>query len=298
MAQVNHSMIYSMTGFGRAETIFRGDKIAVEIRAVNGKSADVSLKSSIIPKSREPEVRKLLTTHLQRGSIDLYLYIENSKIAERLINRERFMAYYHDIKALQKELPEQEHQHDVLSAILRIPEVMERKNQEPDEELWSAMLKGIHSAIEQVNHFRATEGAQLACDILRRIVLIESYTHKVEELESSRIEGVKERLSNRLNELGGVVQPEPNRFEQELIYYLEKLDITEEKVRLRQHCAFFKQIALEEACPGRKLSFVAQEMGREMNTIGSKANHAAMQQWVVMMKDELEKIKEQLMNIL
>ena len=291
-------MIHSMTGYGRAEKTFRGDKIVIEIRSVNGKSADIGLKSALIPKSKEAEVRQLLASRLQRGSIDLYVNIENGQIGERSINKERFLAYYQQIRSLQKEIPELDYQKDLVSAIIRIPEVIEYKNLEPDQEQWNAMVEGIDLAIEQLNLFREQEGKQLARDFLQRVGLIESYIFRIEENEVARMEGVKERLLNRLNELGGAVQPDQNRFEQELIYYLEKVDITEEKVRLRQHCAFFTQTAMEECCPGRKLSFIAQEMGREINTIGSKANHTAMQQWVVMMKDELEKIKEQLMNVL
>jgi len=291
-------MNHSMTGYGRAEINFRGKKMAIEIRSVNGKSADIIIKSALIPKSKETEIRQLLISQLQRGSIDLYVQVENSHTTDRLINKERFVAYYHEIKALQKEFPELGPPSDLLGTILRIPEVMEMKNHEPDEEQWMAMLKGIHLAIEQVNLFRAKEGAKLIHDILQRVDLIESYIYKVEEHEVQRIEKVKERLSGKLHEINGLAQPDQNRLEQELIYFLEKMDITEEKVRLRQHCAFFKQTALEELYAGRKLSFIVQEMGREINTLGSKANHAVIQQWVVMMKDELEKIKEQLMNIL
>ena len=291
-------MISSMTGYGRAEIVFRGDKIVIEIRSVNGKSADIYIKSALIPKNRETEVKQLLTSRLQRGSIELYVNAENSHIVERLINMERFIAYYHEIKALQKELPELGYQENLLSTILRIPEVMERKNQEPDQELWRAILEGIHFAVVQLLHFREQEGTQMARDILQRVEIIESYIYKVEENEASRINGIKERLLKRLSELSGTIEPDMNRLEQELIYYLDKMDITEEKVRLRQHCCFFKSTATHESCPGRKLSFITQEMGREINTMGSKANHAAMQHWVVMMKDELEKIKEQLLNIL
>ena len=291
-------MIHSMTGYGKAEISFKGDKIEIEIRSVNGKSADIGLKSALIPKSKEPEIRQLLSAHLQRGSIDLFANMERSQGVERPINKERFMAYYREIRGLQEECPELAHQNDVLGVLLRIPEVMEYKNFEPDEKEWAAIKEGILMAIHQLTVFRAQEGERLYHDMFQRVALIEEYVNKIEELESSRIEGVKERLLNKLNELPTVVLSDPNRFEQEIIYYLEKLDITEEKVRLRQHCAFFKQTASEEQSQGRKLSFIVQEMGREINTIGSKANHALMQQWVVMMKDELEKIKEQLLNIL
>ena len=291
-------MISSMTGYGKAQMSFRGNHIEVEIRSVNGKTADINLKSASIPKSKEPEVRQLLSSCLHRGSIDLFVTVENNNVTDRLVNRERFNTFYHEMISLQKEYPKLSRQKDLLSTLFRIPEVMERKNHEPDNELWSAIVEVIRMAIEQVHLFRATEGAQLATDILQRIAFIESNIYKVEEYEVSRIDVIKERLFNRLNELRAMVQPDQNRLEQELIYYLEKWDITEEKVRLRQHCAFFKKIVMEEKCQGRKLLFVTQEMGREINTLGSKANHAIIQQWVVVMKDELEKIKEQLLNIL
>jgi len=290
-------MITSMTGYGRTEITFREDKIVIEIRSVNGKSADINLKSALIAKSKELEIRQLLTSQLQRGSIDIFVYLDGNKVTERPISKERFLAYYHQIREFQKEL-QLGHQSDLLSAILRIPEVMEDKHHEPDQELWSTIVQGIELAIKQLNLFREQEGVSLARDILQRVEQIESYIYKVEEHEVTRIEKVKERLLNRLSELAATVQPDHNRFEHELIYYLEKLDITEEKVRLRQHCAFFKETALHEIAPGRKLLFIVQEMGREINTIGSKANHAVMQQCAVMMKDELEKIKEQLLNIL
>jgi len=287
-----------MTGYGRAEIFFQGDKIVFEIRSVNGKSADIGIKSSLIPKSKDIEIKQLLASHLQRGSIELSAHIEGSQAVERLINKERFMAYYQEIIELTKDIPELRHPENLLGVVLGIPEVMERKYSEPNHELWAAMVYGIGLAIDQINLFRAQEGAELASDMLRRVALIESYVYKVEEVEPLRIEVVKERLLNRLHELNESVQPDMNRFEQELIYYLEKFDITEEKLRLRHHCSFFKQTTSEETSQGRKLSFIAQEMGREINTIGSKANNATMQQWVVMMKDELEKIKEQVMNIL
>lgn len=287
-----------MTGYGRAEVPFKGDKIEIEIRSVNGKSADINLKSAFIPKSKEAEIRQLLSSQLQRGSIDLYMNIESTQVVDCPINKDRFMLYYRDIQEIQKELPELAHQDNLLNTILRIPEVMGHKKTEPDEEQWDAIIYGINAAILQLNLFRAQEGERLSLDILQRVERIESLIDEVEKLEVPRIKGVKERLLNRLNELTQTVQPDHNRLEQEIIYYLEKLDITEEKVRLRQHCDFFKQTALEEFCQGRKLSFIAQEIGREINTIGSKANHAPMQQQVVLMKDELEKVKEQLLNIL
>ncbi|MCL2501870.1 MAG: YicC family protein [Bacteroidales bacterium] len=290
-------MIRSMTGYGRAETCVQDAKIIIEIRSVNGRSADINLKGALIPRHKETELRQMLAAVLQRGSIDLYISWEHNGQIERPINRELFLAYCRQISDLQKELSMDKDSSGLLSAVLRIPEVMERKNTEPDEQDWAIITAGIGEALGDTDRFRLQEGARLERELLERVELIESYTHKVEELEAERMEGVRGRLLGKLNELEGLT-PDANRFEQELIYYLEKWDITEEKVRLRQHCAFFKQTAKEEPYPGRKLGFIAQEMGREINTMGSKANHASMQQWVVMMKDELEKIKEQGLNIL
>ena len=291
-------MIRSMTGYGRAESCAGDAKIIIEIRSVNGKFADINLKSSLILRHKEAEVRLMLATALQRGSIDLYVTSEQNGQAERPVNRELFLSYYQAISSIQKELSTEADPSGIIAAILRIPEVMERKNSDPDEERWVQITAGIQSALTDIDRFRLAEGERLAQEVLERVALIESYIYKVEELETARLEVVRERLSAKLNELAPALQPDTNRFEQELIYYLEKLDITEEKVRLRQHCAFFRQTAKNEPCPGRKLGFIAQEMGREINTMGSKANHASMQQWVVMMKDELEKIKEQALNIL
>ncbi|MCL1973566.1 MAG: DUF1732 domain-containing protein, partial [Bacteroidetes bacterium] len=263
----------------------------------NGKSADINLKGSLIPKNKEIALKQMVATALQRGTIDLFITLEQAGQTDRPINREAFLTYYRQICDLQKEISTDATCSGVLSAILRIPEVMERKNPEWDEPSWRQMTRGIRQAIAEIEQFRLEEGARLEKEVLARVTLIESHLCKVEEWEAARMKGVRERLLDKLNELTQV-KPDANRFEQELIYYLDKLDITEEKVRLRQHCAFFKQTAQNDPAPGRKLGFIAQEMGREINTLGSKANHAAMQQWVVMMKDELEKIKEQTLNIL
>jgi uncharacterized protein (TIGR00255 family) len=287
-----------MTGYGRAEITLEGVKIVIEIRSVNGKSADVGIKSSLIPRSKEPEIRRLLASKLQRGTIDLFLYSEGIGVGDRPINRALFDLYYREIQSIIDEYPELGDQSQIVGTILRIPEVLDRKNEEPNETLWEVLLQGIELACKEVNIFRENEGQQLYKDMIQRVELIESLLAEAEVYEGSRLEKVKERLRNKLREVGENVQPDPNRFEQELIYYLEKLDITEEKVRLRQHCTFFKQTLMSEDFPGRKLGFISQEIGREINTLGSKANQADIQRRVVAMKDELEKIKEQVMNIL
>jgi TIGR00255 family protein len=291
-------MTQSMTGYGRAEVSLPNEKILIEIRSVNGKTADIGIKNSYIPRSKEAELRKMLTEKLQRGSIDIYISSEAKKNLDRPINKDLFIAYYQEIQALQALLPQSAPQTDLISTILRIPEVMASKAAEPDESQWQLLQEGVLQAAESLIIFRQTEGKRLTEDILERVSNIEGTLSAVEAEAPSRIDSVKERLQSRLAELGTSIQIDNNRFEQELIYYLEKLDVTEEMVRLRQHCRFFRDTLAQEPYPGRKLSFIAQEMGREINTLGSKANHANIQQQVVGMKDELEKIKEQCLNIL
>ena len=291
-------MTQSMTGYGRAEVSLPNEKILIEIRSVNGKTADIGIKNSYIPRSKEAELRKILTEKLQRGSIDIYISSEAKKSLDKPINKELFLAYYQEIQSLQELLPQPLPQTDLVSTILRIPEVMSSKAAEPDEAQWMLLQEGVLQAIASLIAFRQTEGKRLVEDILERVTIIENTLSSVEAEAPSRIDSVKERLLARLEELGSNIQIDNNRFEQELIYYLEKLDVTEEMVRLRQHCHFFRDTIAQEPYPGRKLSFIAQEMGREINTLGSKANQAHIQQQVVGMKDELEKIKEQCLNIL
>ena len=291
-------MTQSMTGYGRAEVSLPQEKILIEIRSVNGKTADIGIKSAYIPRSKEAELRKVLTEKLQRGSIDIYISCETKKNLDRPINKELFMAYYQEIQSLQDLLPLPVHQTDLVSTILRIPEIMAFKATEPEETQWELLLNGVLRAAESLIFFRQTEGKRLIEDILERVESIEHTLACVEAEAPNRIDSIKERLLARLEELGTNIQIDNNRFEQELIYYLEKLDLTEEMVRLRQHCRFFRDTITQEPYPGRKLSFIAQEMGREINTLGSKANQAHIQQLVVGMKDELEKIKEQCLNIL
>ena len=215
-----------------------------------------------------------------------------------------FASYYRQILELNKTLGEQNLPNlnvgnadgaGIISAILRLPDSVECKKQEISEENWSRLFDAIKEAVARLNEFRAKEGAILYADVTKRVKLIEGWVAEVERFEMERINAVKERLNTRLAEIAAV--PDSNRLEQEIIYYLEKLDINEEKVRLRQHCHYFMETIDNEPYPGKKLGFIAQEMGREINTMGSKANHAEIQKWVVKMKDELEKIKEQSLNI-
>ena len=286
-------MTKSMTGYGKAECSLPDSKITIEIRSLNGKNADISIKSSLIPREKEMEVRQYIAKELQRGNIDLYATLEvNATDKAKHINKEIYNGYLSQIKELGIECTPDA----MLQTILRLPDVVEVKKQEMTDESWEAINNAIKEAVGALNGFRDKEGEILYKDVTSRVALIESYVAEVEKHEESRIESIRERIKNRIEELG--ITPDQNRLEQEIIFYIEKLDINEEKVRLRQHCKYFMETIDGEQYPGKKLGFIAQEMGREINTMGSKSNHAEMQKWVVRMKDELEKIKEQCLNIL
>ena len=286
-------MVRSMTGYGKAECLLPDSKIIIEIRSLNGKNADISIKSSLIPRDKEMAVRQHIAKELQRGNIDLFATMEQNATAQaKQINREIFDSYLNQIKELGFPVCTD----TILQAILKMPDVVDVKKQEMTEESWNSLEQAIHNAVAALNDFRAKEGEILYNDVTSRVALIESFVAEVEKFEASRVEAVKERIKARIDELG--ITPDANRLEQEIVFYVEKLDINEEKVRLRQHCKYFMETINTEPYPGKKLGFIAQEMGREINTMGSKANHADIQKWVVRMKDELEKIKEQSLNIL
>lgn len=291
-------MIKSMTGYGKAECALEEGKIIVEIRSLNGKNADIGIKSVLIPREKEMEIRQFLAQELQRGNIDLFAAWEpNSVQGAKTINKEIFTAYYRQVRQLQEEMSITEQDPGLLSTLLKMPEVLDSsQKQEFSPEEWERFREAVVQAAGALNEFRSKEGKILCADLKQRIALIEAYVTEVEKHEPQRTLSIKERLRSKIEELG--MAPDENRLEQEIIYYLEKLDITEEKVRLRQHCRYFAETMEKDPYPGKKLGFIAQEMGREINTLGSKANQADMQQWVVKMKDELEKIKEQSLNIL
>ncbi|MCR5709427.1 MAG: YicC family protein [Bacteroidales bacterium] len=291
-------MLKSMTGYGKAQCQCGQDKYTVEIRSVNGKNADITLKSQIIPRDKEVEVRKYLADKLGRGSIDLFITVEHTGApATKTINREALLGYYGQLeKAVSGTVMACCEPDTMLLSLMSLPDVMETRTTELTAEEWDTLYGAIREAASSLDSFRAKEGATLQRDILSQVDKIESYIPEVERYERERITSVRERIEARLREIA--VQPDANRLEQEMIFYIEKLDINEEKVRLRQHCRYFRETVENEPLPGRKLGFIAQEMGREINTMGSKANHAEIQKWVVKMKDELEKIKEQSLNIL
>ncbi len=286
-------MIKSMTGYGKAECLLPSGKMTIEIRSLNGKNADISIKTSVIPREKEMEVRQYIAKGLQRGNIDLFANFEqNAAEKAKQINKDIFNGYLEQINALGAQFGNDA----ILQTILRLPDVIETKKEEMTDETWNSLESAIHQAVAALNDFRAKEGEILYNDVTSRVALIESFVAEVEKHEQSRVQAVRERIRSRIDELG--INPDENRLEQEIVFYVEKLDINEEKVRLRQHCKYFMETINSELYPGKKLGFIAQEMGREINTMGSKANHAEIQKWVVRMKDELEKIKEQSLNIL
>ena len=291
-------MLKSMTGYGKAQCLLGPDKYLVEIRSVNGKNADITFKTPLIPRDREVEVRKYLTDRLNRGNIDLCITVERAEgSATKQISRPTLLAYYDQLeKAVQGTTLACCEPDTLLLSIMRLPDVLEAKSTELSDEEWENLFAAIREAVADLDAFRKKEGVSLERDVLGQVDKIESYIPEVERYERERITAIRERIEARLREISA--QPDANRLEQEMIFWLEKLDINEEKVRLRQHCRYFRETVAEEPLPGRKLGFIAQEMGREINTLGSKANHAEIQKWVVKMKDELEKIKEQTLNIL
>ena len=284
-----------MTGYGKAEALLSSGTLTLEIRALNGKSADINIKTSLLPKDKELEVRKLLADKLVRGTIDLYVTFEPAAgNGAHSINEAAFREYMASTVAA---LGVPADPATLAAAILRLPDVVDARKADvigPDE--WPLVADALDRALAQLMDYRATEGVALYKDVTTRVKGILSLYDEVEALEGERIQTVREKLSKAIEELAA--KPNPERFEQEMIFYLEKYDINEEKVRLRQHCKYFMETIDSEPYPGKKLGFILQEMGREINTTGSKANHAGIQQLVVRMKDELEMVREQSMNIL
>ncbi len=289
-----------MTGYGKALVEITGRRLTIEIKTLNSKQLDLNLKIPGYFREKELEVRALLTQKLDRGKIDLYINTEAaSDVLSYSINHTLAKKYHKELKSLSKKLHESPD--ELLSLVIKMPDVMQTNRDEMTDDDWVVIAAGIASAIEEVDHFRASEGKVLEDDMLSRVQIILSLLETIEPFEKNRITGLREKMTHDFQKYSGDFNgsaPDLNRFEQELIYYLEKLDITEEKVRLLKHCQYFLETLNETGSQGKKLGFVTQEMGREINTIGSKASDADIQKIVVQMKDELEKIKEQLGNIL
>jgi uncharacterized protein (TIGR00255 family) len=286
-----------MTGYGNAKGLVGNQNVTVEIRSLNSKFLELNLRMPMQFRDRELELRSDLSKQLERGKADLSISFESNELAKRSsVNKEIFNAYYEELSALGKEY----NLNDVnlLDCILKLPAVMNAERQESDEEQWKELKVVINAALDRFNAFRDNEGAALSKDITMRVDTISNCIPQLEEFETKRVEGVRAKISKAINELIEQTSIDRNRFEQELIYYIEKLDISEEKVRLRSHCEYFVQTIANPEANGKKLGFITQEIGREINTIGAKANDAPMQRIVVEMKDELEKLKEQLANVL
>ena len=291
-------MVKSMTGYGKAAAEYDGKKITVELRSVNSKQLDVNLRVPSVYRDKEPDLRTELTK-LQRGKVELFVSVENLRgSSQAQINEELFVDYFGKIKAAGNRVGIETESPEIVRTILHMPDVLSSDKKDISEAEGTALLACAKEAIVCFERFRAAEGGVLINDILQRIARIEELLLQVEPFEKGRIDVIKNRIAASLADIIPAVTVDKNRFEQELIYYLEKIDITEEKVRLKQHCVYFKQTATAEQAPGRKLGFIAQEIGREINTLGSKANDVNIQQLVVQMKDELEKVKEQLLNVL
>lgn len=287
-----------MTGFGKYIAQLPDKTVSIEIKSLNSKQIDIHLRLPNEYKEKEPEIRQMAGNILERGKIELTISLENTgDTSSYTINRQLAMKYYEELKGL-AEIVHYGNPSELLSTVMRFPEVLQSRKEDLDEEDWGKIREGVMEVLKQVNTFRTDEGAMIEKDFRKRIEMIRNLEVKLDPLEKERTRQIKDRLEQKLAEIKEKTQVDSNRFEQELIYYLEKIDITEERVRLRQHCEYFLETLDQGGSIGRKLSFITQEMGREINTIGSKANNAEIQRIVVLMKDELEKIKEQLFNIL
>lgn len=291
-------MIQSMTGFGKATCEFGNKKIVVEIKSLNSKQLDVSTRISGLYREKDIEIRNELSQKLERGKIDLSLYVDNSgKESVTQINQSVIESYYQQIKALADnigvDMPT-----NWFDILLRLPDTMKTETVELDENEWLEIKKTIGLAIDQLTEFRIQEGKSLEAVFTNKIGHIGDLLVETAPFEAERVDKIKARLEENLQALSDKIDYDKNRLEQELIFYIEKLDVNEEKVRLRNHLDYFVETMQHEKSPGKKLGFIAQEIGREINTLGSKANNSDMQKIVVLMKDDLEQIKEQVLNVL
>ncbi|WP_028376968.1 YicC/YloC family endoribonuclease [Leeuwenhoekiella sp. MAR_2009_132] len=286
-------MIKSMTGFGKSVTQLPTKKITIEIKSLNSKSQDLNARIPSFYREKELELRNLVAKKLERGKIDFSLYVElNGEETSTSINADVVKQYIKQLQAVSPGADEVE----LLKMAVRLPDALKTERDEIDAEEYKTILAGLETALNAIDSYRLDEGKVLKEDFDLRISNISAYLEEVKTLDPERMQGVRERLIKAVSDLKTEV--DENRFEQELTYYLEKYDITEEKVRLNNHLEYFQKSLKSADSNGKKLAFISQEMGREINTIGSKSNYAPMQQVVVRMKDELEKIKEQLLNVL
>lgn len=289
-------MLLSMTGFGRSTGQYQDKLITVDLKSLNSKFMDLRIRVPQNYRSKEVEIRKIINNVLTRGKVELNIDVKAENGAEaQTINHRLFKSYYDNIMTLQQTIGFESG--DILQTILRIPNVISQEETEINEEEWEVITSTLQKAIVEFNKFRAQEGSAMEKDLVAQINEIETFLTEVDPHEKARVDKIKERLDKQLEEQFSNDKVDRNRFEQEIIYYLEKIDITEEKVRLAQHCKYFLEIlSNNKADKGKKLAFISQEMGREINTLGAKAYSSELQKLVVGMKDNLEKIKEQLAN--
>lgn len=286
-----------MTGFGKTNCEYENKKVTIEIKSLNSRQADVIIKTPGIYKVVELELRNELMKSLERGKIECSIWVNSTNNdRQAVINKCIVTDYYEQLKEVSEGLDIKEE--SLLTIAMRLPDVLKIERPEFDPDEWSEIFSSVKDAISQLIEYRIKEGLSLEKDIISRIDKITGLLEKIPEFEKERVNAVKARIKNNQQEFFENLSIDKNRFEQEIIYYIEKLDITEEKVRLLHHCIYFKDTCNESTSNGKKLAFIAQEIGREINTIGSKANEVNIQKIVVQMKDELEKIKEQMLNVL
>jgi len=288
-------MIQSMTGFGKTTFQVEGKSVTIEVRTLNSKQLDLTVRMSALFREMENDVRNCVATGLQRGKIEVTIYIEKADKPQVAVDIDLARAYYEQLVTLSKELNNPV-ESDIFCQVLRLPDVITSSKEELSETLRESVMNALDTTIQKVIAFREEEGSHLAADFAKRIKLINDMVDEITPFEENRIVTIRNKFVASLSELP--VQYDNNRLEQEIIFYLEKLDITEEKVRLRKHCSYFMDTMKEPQSQGKKLGFIVQEIGREVNTTGSKCNDFNIQQIVVRMKDEVEKLKEQLANVL
>ena len=291
-------MIRSMTGFGKTEFEVGTKKITLEIKSLNSKQLDINTRIPAMYREKDLEIRRLISEKLTRGKVDLAIYLDNlGTESTSRINSAIIKDYFKQLKGIHKELGLEVDQ-SIMHSIMRLPETVKMVYDELDETEWLMVRENLIKTLDELNRFRDQEGLALKADIDANIANILDLLRQVEPFETQRMENVKTKIMESLDTLQMNGNVDKNRFEQELIYYMEKLDINEEKVRLTNHCSYFTETIAEDEPSGRKLGFIAQEIGREINTLGSKANESNLQRIVVQMKDNLEKIKEQVLNVL
>jgi uncharacterized protein (TIGR00255 family) len=291
-------MLKSMTGYGKTIFELPGKKLTIEIKTLNSKQLDINARIPSVYKEKEMEMRALMSQKLERGKVDFNIYLEETgEETHYTFNKKLITHYYNELKTISSGL-DHKMETDLFYLTMRLPDVMKTEYKDLEEEEWKGIKKALMEVINQTDEYRVKEGAIMEKDIGQRTANIKYLLTQIDPFEKERIEKTKQRIWSELENLKEKEDIDKNRFEQELIYYLEKFDINEEKVRLVNHCNYFSETMNTNAASGKKLAFISQEMGREINTIGSKAYHAEIQKLVIQMKDELEKIKEQLMNVL